>query len=329
MKKTQGTLLLAFVIAVTLGINFSIFAQQQNFQVGQQVEVTISSSRGWQPCTVSENNPGLSYMRVKCDAHMGAPGGVFMVGRSDARPKAPLPQQANPAANQNTQQPASRPPQGGQPTAQQPPQAKNGNPYKVGDRVLASPYFKDSDWWNCSVTEITGPTSLRTWCEPKNGLAGGNFSLTTAWVKPAPGNAMAHDSKQCSYTPVAGSVSNTAPASEGLFKRVIYEHYMEDLKIAHPTPLKVGITFQSFTMGQSYKNTLDNYGPVQDGAPLGATIYSVKAKYVWCRQYQSTEYRYVMETPFACFKDKMNRWDCPVDGVPKHLEQKDYPLSAK
>ena len=58
-----------------------------------------------------------------------------------------------------------------------------------------------------------------------------------------------------------------------------------------------------------------------DGAPRGATVYPLKTKYLFCDKYTDSTIRWLVESQFACFKNKDGEWVCPVDSVPKYLEQ--------
>ncbi len=291
-----------------------VIAQEQQFKVGARVEVKISSTYGWETCTVTENPP-QGIMRVKCDAQNGRAAGVFMVyDRRDVRPLKKT-EADNRAVTTPTETETKTAP------------ADQQGTYKVGDLVEASPLFKDSAWRPCRVAELTKGNSLKVWCQDYDGQPSGTFSMTTVWVRPRTTKTADDDgAASCSYEAPTGTVANTAPPSAQLFKRVIYDHYNEETVRAIPRPLKVGITFQTFQLGKSYVNRLNGRTLMHDGAPQGATLYPVKTKYIWCRQYKSSVYRYVMETPFVCFKDKFGNWDCPVDGVPKFLEQKDFPI---
>ena len=304
------------IIAFLFAANFSTFAQENadgKYKVGERVEVKISSTYGWETCTVTENPPqGL--MRVKCEARNGRPAGVFVVyDKQDVRPLSKTTKADNETESEEPSTDKSN---------------EKGRTYKVGDLVEASPSFKDSGWRPCRVAELSkSGNGLKVWCEENDGQPSGTYSVTTVWVRPRTvATADDNGAESCSYDAPAGAVSNTAKPSQQLFKRIIYDRYNEETRIATPRPLKVGITFQTFQMGKPYINRLTGSGLMYDGAPQGATIYPVKTKYVWCRQYKSSVYRYVMETPFACFKDKFGNWDCPVDGVPKFLEQKDFPI---
>jgi hypothetical protein len=99
---------------------------------------------------------------------------------------------------------------------------------------------------------------------------------------------------------------------------VIYEW-----KVATSNGRKVGVTFLSVPLGAPYKNTVTTVAGRaklrHDGAPQGATIYPLKTKYLFCDRYTDSTIRWVIDSQFACFKDKFGEWVCPVDSVPKQI----------
>jgi hypothetical protein len=97
-------------------------------------------------------------------------------------------------------------------------------------------------------------------------------------------------------------------------------------------PLKVGITFVEFQMGDSFVNRV-HVDPgtgaqrLHDGAPEGALIYPLKTKHIYCRAYRAEILREVVQLDFACFKDKFGDWACPSDSVRQILETKSLPIA--
>ena len=65
----------------------------------------------------------------------------------------------------------------------------------------------------------------------------------------------------------------------------------------------------------SYKNQKPAGGGqlIHDGAPAGARVYPVKARFVVCSAYRSSVEREVRQQNFSCFKDKSGNWTCPTD----------------
>lgn len=194
--------------------------------------------------------------------------------------------------------------------------------FKVGDRVLASPMAlkEDEHFEKCTVIKdymITeGADAYRVRCDdPKGGIgqeANVGVPFIKVWANAAPPPA----TPDCPFNEPAGTVAKTSKPSAALFQRVIYEW-----QVATANGRKVGITYQTFQLGKPFVNRLTNNGLLHDGAPQGATIYPLKTKYLFCDQHTDSTIRWVIESQFACFKDKFGDWVCPVDSVPKYLEQ--------
>ncbi len=137
--------------------------------------------------------------------------------------------------------------------------------------------------------------------------------------------------QECSYDAAVGTVSRTDQASAQLFKRVLYNWFNLDVKEGGTTnPLKVGVTFLEFQMGAPFTNRVfvdpgTGAQRLNDGAPVGATVYPVKTTYIHCGRYRGSTERRVTQQNFACFKDRFGDWVCPVDSVPVNLEKISIP----
>ena len=114
----------------------------------------------------------------------------------------------------------------------------------------------------------------------------------------------------CSFDEPAGTISANSKPSAELFKRVIFEFYK-----GNANGRKVGINYQTFTLGKSYVNRLTNGGLLYDGAPQGATIYAVKTKFSYCDQHTDSTIRWDYAAQYSCFKDKFGDWVCPSDAT--------------
>jgi hypothetical protein len=53
-----------------------------------------------------------------------------------------------------------------------------------------------------------------------------------------------------------------------------------------------------------------NNGFLYRTAPAAATIYPIKANYIFCDRYTDSTIRWVYENQFECFKDKFGDWAC-------------------
>ena len=217
------------------------------------------------------------------------------------------------------------PPQENNPKSKEQPNTKNNNAqarrFKVGERVLASPMAMDGDEYfeKCTVIkdymETEGADAYKVrYDDPKGGKgteANVKVPYIRAWANATPPPA----TPDCPFNEPAGTVSKTSKPSAQLFQRVIFEQYRDKA-----SGRKVGITYQTFQLGKSYANRLTNNGLLHDGAPQGATIYTVKTKYIFCERYTDSTIRSVTEAQYSCFKDKLGDWVCPSDST-KNLEQ--------
>jgi len=128
----------------------------------------------------------------------------------------------------------------------------------------------------------------------------------------------------CSFNAPGPEVSSTDNFSIALAKRKIYDTYAKNVNGTGLAPLKVGITFTSFSTGQSYKNTVTidaGRGAIRkyDGAPAGTTLYPVFSKHITCEQYKDATERTSVEASYVCFKNKDGNWACPILGFPKTI----------
>ncbi len=114
----------------------------------------------------------------------------------------------------------------------------------------------------------------------------------------------------CPLDEPAGTVSANSKPSAETFKRVIFEFYK-----GNANGRKVGINYQTFTLGKSYVNRLTNNGLLYDGAPQGAMIYPVKTKFSYCDQHTDSTILWKYDAQYSCFKDKFGDWVCPSDAA--------------
>lgn len=199
--------------------------------------------------------------------------------------------------------------------------------FKVGERVLASPMAMSDEKYfeKCTVIkdymETEGADAYRVRCDDLKGGIGQESNVKVPFIKTWANAEPPPATPECPFNEPPGTVTRTSKASAGLFKRVIFEKYRDT-----SNGQQVGITFQEFQMGAAYKNTVavvSGRGAQRrfDGAPVGAAIYPIKTKYIFCDKHTDSTIRWVVESQFACFKDKFGDWVCPVDSVPKYLEQ--------
>ena len=181
------------------------------------------------------------------------------------------------------------------------------------------------------------------WVNPKNytiRIAGTNTRCSAGGSRSAPAvpplgrttanRAPAVGTDDCPMNVPAGRVAKTSAASAALFQRVIYERMAAKVGgTSISAPKQIGLTFEVFQLGGAYKNSLSGNRVdrrLHDGAPVGASIYPIKTRYVKCELYDRSISRMVIEQNFACFKDKFGEWVCPTDSTPKFLEQGSVPV---
>lgn len=124
---------------------------------------------------------------------------------------------------------------------------------------------------------------------------------------------------ECSFEPPAPKYSNTDRFSANLAKRNIYDGYARYANGTGSAPLRVGVTFLSFTVGKSYTNTVINIPGrgakrINDAAPPNATIYRVKSKHIVCEEYSDGVQRKQVTNDFDCFKNRDGEWVCGSGG---------------
>jgi hypothetical protein len=153
-----------------------------------------------------------------------------------------------------------------------------------------------------------------------------DFFVGSAYVRAWPNATAAPVSPTCSFDPPGPAVSRSSVASQAVFSRVIYDGFAMEVDGGLTAPLKVGVAFKNFEMAAGYKNATSGGRRLDDGAPMEATIYPVKATYIHCRGYRNSVEREVAQAVFACFKDKFGDWTCPKDGPTKVVESSSTPI---
>jgi hypothetical protein len=197
--------------------------------------------------------------------------------------------------------------------------------FKPGDRVMASPGMMNEDkyYQPCTVISAVKPNSYWLLCDPHNGISFRDTTVREDFVR-AWSNATPAPKIECPLEEPPGTVTKTAPASAALFKRMIYEK-----EAASHHNYKVGVKFETFQMGQPYKNVWSGRKLLHDFLPQGTTVYPVKTRYATCVQARPDDQysrRTVWETCYSCAKDKFGEWTCgPGCGAKNPLEQHNVP----
>jgi hypothetical protein len=188
--------------------------------------------------------------------------------------------------------------------------------WKVGDKLEV--YYR-SVWYRAEIVAVQGgkykvhyegyPASDDGWVDESRMRPIGGYQITA----------------ECDYD-LMGDVSASSRASEQLFKKKIWQRYfMLSQAGGNPSvnsPLETGIAFLTFEMGASFKNTVGNLpgqgaSRINNGAPVNATVYPVKTKFVICKKYRDGVSRFMHDETMHCFKNKEGKWTCDGAGVPK------------
>ena len=188
--------------------------------------------------------------------------------------------------------------------------------WKVGDKLEVN---DRAFWYKAEIVEIKGdkykvhfegyPASDDKWVDASRMRPIGGYQITA----------------ECDYD-LPGNVSASAPASEQLFKKKIWQRYFSLSQAGgNPSvnsPVETGIAFLTFQIGAAFKNTVGNLpgqgaSRINNGAPVNATIYPVKTKYVLCKKYKDGVSRSLHDEEMHCFKNKEGEWTCDGAGVPK------------
>lgn len=78
------------------------------------------------------------------------------------------------------------------------------------------------------------------------------------------------------------------------------------------SPLKIGVVFQEFGIGQTTINRVTGYGVEYPAAAVGAKLYPVKTRHTVCKLFKGGPVYTTYEGRFTCFKDKHDDWVCPT-----------------
>lgn len=194
--------------------------------------------------------------------------------------------------------------------------------FKPGDRVMASPGMMNEDkyYQPCTVISAVKPNSYWLLCDPHKGISFRDTTVREDFVR-VWNNATPAPNIECPAEEPPGKVTKTAPASAALFKRIIYEK-----EAASYSNYKVGVKFETFQIGNPYKNTW----VLNDSLPEGVTVYPVKTRFVTCVQARPEDQysrRTVYETGYSCAKDRIGEWTCGSGrgGARSPLEQHNVP----
>lgn len=301
-------------------------AWAEGFAAGTSVEVSVTGlpeDRYWQACVITSNQLASGGYGVRCGL-----GDYFVKAAWVRAPKAaapaPGPVAAAPAPVAAPPAPVAAAPA---PVAAPPPAPVAANPvapagqYAIGQRVLATPFglLRDESYRKCTITSAQPDPNVGTMygvtCDDPKGGASNDYKVRPAWIKL--GNAgPAPKTPPCPFT-VPPDVASTRP-SVALFKRRIY-----DVLAIQGAGRRIGVTYESFRQGATFKNRKDILGYAQ-GAPDGATIYPVKTTLLLCDEYDSAILRWRYEEKYNCFRNEFAEWRCELSAS-RTLEQTRIP----
>ncbi len=310
----------AFIASVAFVFAFccQASAQKGKFKAGDKVECDQAGMGWWEKGTIVpygkyDNPETANYYRFSLDRVPSDEGTLCafknMRPLTTAAPKENPGEQPNETGGEET--PADK---------EKPNETKAGR-FKVGDRVKScGMQLKDNPlcWENGTIVKDIMPEgggdNYQVLVDDPKGGKGSLYYIPSKWIRG--GAAPPPATPDCPFNEPAGSASKTAKPSAETFKRAIFEFFK-----GNAAGRKVGVTYQTFELGTSYVNRLTNNGLLHTGAPQNAMIYTVKTKYIKCEKYTDSTIRWLVESRFACFKNSFGDWICPVDSVPKYLEQ--------
>ena len=118
------------------------------------------------------------------------------------------------------------------------------------------------------------------------------------------------------------SISNTAPFSDAVFRRKVYDGYAMRVNGTTTAPLAVGVTFESVQLGEPITNAVrvePGRGALRlnDAAPPNTMLYPVTSRQLVCEQYRDAVKHRRVEAVEHCFISRDKAWACGVFGALK------------
>ena len=209
-----------------------------------------------------------------------------------------------------------------------------GAPFRVGDRVQASPSsLADPKYWRaCTVTQVHEFVPKRAYslqCDaPPGGGAPSSFLVNQDWVRAAPANApvasasatasanapisapgaaaAARDVRTDGAVACPASVDAPAGEPERSLKQAIRASFARD---AQPgADGAVTVSFESFSIGQPHAYTVYN----DPREAEGTSVYPVRARFTTCTDYRARIVLTTRERAFACYRATGGEWACDI-----------------
>ena len=165
----------------------------------------------------------------------------------------------------------------------------------------------------------TGQSGIISRAAPPRGAAPAPARVAPRPPAPGQGNArsapFAPVPGGCTPTRYGGPVPGSTRASEALFRQKISDNYT----MRATATFLIGVTFEQFSVGGPIRNTVSNrpgVGAVRvnEGAPVGATMYPVVSRHVVCEQGGSNVERRRVESDYYCFVTRDQEWTCASGG---------------
>ncbi|MGI8543196.1 MAG: hypothetical protein ACR2MD_06905 [Aridibacter sp.] len=314
-----GITVLVFIFAAS-SITFS---QNANFKAGDRVEADINMSSSpenakWEKVTIVEVmiwQGKISGIYVKTDD-----GRNFTLGERHLRPLGETAKKTKDKDNGNNTRKNPTDKTKRNENNEQKKQAE----FKVGDRVEVDSIMasdpKDSTWKKATVKAF----------EPENQryiVMLDDFNEMSVLIRPGKiwSRSLIDGSKTpeyatCEFYKNYQKVSNTAPPSAALFKAVIFEWFNSINKYSD-----FGLVFEDFKMGKSFKNrALGNGRKDVHPASVGATIYTLKTKLIFCEKDVESTYRTEWTNEYSCYKNKVGEWTCK-NAAPQNYKRTSFP----
>jgi ribosomal protein L21E len=309
MKK-QPLSALSFALTIVIaGLLFSLLAvgpaiaQEGNYKAGDRVEVDVNMSSSpenirWQKATIVEVMMWqwrISGIYVKTDE-----GRTLTVGVKHLRP-----------LNEPVTRPAATTSAGGKARNERPgPDGTQQAEFKVGDRVEVDSIMardpKQSSWIKATVTAVD--LKNQRYIVMRDNLMEMSILIRPehVWIRHLNDGSKTPEFPTCEFYKNYPKVSNTAAPSAALFKAVIFDRYNSVNRY-----YDFGLVFEDFKMGAAYKNRARGQGRKDvDPAPIGATIYPLKAKLITCEKDLNSTFRTEWTNEFSCYKSRFGEWVC-------------------
>jgi hypothetical protein len=202
---------------------------------------------------------------------------------------------------------------------------QNAAKFKVGDRVKASPLsLKDPKYWRqCTVIEVL-PNAYSVKCDPQyKGGSPSSYVVNAAWVEASDERAkpaeMETEEQPDRNTKTIENTNDNAVACfasdddstgktalEKSFRGAIISGFERE-----PEPGadgRITVSVESIVIGQSHPYRLYE----DPNEARGKTIYSVKAKFTTCTDYNRRIVLVKRERAFSCYKNTAGKWVCDI-----------------